>query len=82
MCAHTRESCTLCSQMIRAWKERTSTSPASNVHLGHAKAYFATHALDPESEEAEELEEQRTAIMNGHLILLNYAIQFGHSYDW
>jgi len=66
---------------IRAWKERTSTSPASNVHLGHAKAYFATHALDPESEEAEELEEQRTAIMNGHLILLNYAMQFGHSYD-
>ena len=44
---------------IKSWKERTSTSPASNVHLGHAKAYFAHHNLDPESAEAQTLEENR-----------------------
>lgn len=31
---------------IKAWKEQTSTSLASNVHLGHAKAYFTRHNLD------------------------------------
>ena len=66
---------------IKVWTEKTSTSPVTNVHLGHAKAYYALHPLDPKSKEAEELEDRRTRIINGHLTLLNYALQFGYSYD-
>ena len=30
---------------IKAWDVRTSTSPGTNMHLGHLKAYFARHNL-------------------------------------
>lgn len=66
---------------IRSWKERTSTSPKSNVHLGHGKVYFARHPLDPNSEEAQLLEQQRSYVLRGHLVLLNYALQTGYSYN-
>ena len=65
---------------IKAWDERTSTSPASNIHLGHAKAYFARHLLEKDSPEEVELEDQRQRILHGHLTLLNYALHFGYSY--
>ena len=65
---------------IKAWDERTSTSPASNVHLGHAKAYFAHHLLEKDSPEEAELESKRSSIFLGHLTLLNYALHFGYSY--
>ena len=35
---------------LKSWKESTTTSP-SGVHLGHLKSYYATHSLDPESDE-------------------------------
>ena len=66
---------------IKAWKESTSTSPGTNMHLGHMKAYVAKHDLLEDSEEATTLEENRQAVLDGHLTLLNYALQFGHSYD-
>ena len=49
-------------QVKQVWNEHTSTSPITNdVHLGHAKAYFAPHdALEPNSEEEEILEDNRT----------------------
>ena len=65
---------------IKAWNERTSTSPKSNVHLGHAKAYFAPHLLHPKKPETRELEETRERILEGHLTLLNYALKFGYSF--
>ena len=64
---------------IQAWDERTSTSPMSNMHLGHLKAYWAHHLLEEES--ARTLEQQRTAILEGHITLLNYALKFGYSYN-
>lgn len=59
---------------IMSWPERTSTSPKSNWHLGHAKAYFARHSLEEDSEEAELLESRRSAIIDGHLTLMNYIV--------
>lgn len=66
---------------IKVWNERTSTSPATDVHLGHAKAYYALHTLPKDSPEEERLENIRSSILKGHLLLLNYALQFGYSYD-
>jgi hypothetical protein len=31
---------------LKIWDERTSTSPSSNMHLGHLKAYWEDHTLD------------------------------------
>ena len=56
---------------VKAWDERTSTSPASNMHLGHVKAYYAKHLLDPGSKEEEQLDSQRKNILAGHLLLLS-----------
>ena len=66
---------------LKAWDESTSTSPTTNMHLGHLKAYWAEHTLQEGSHEATALEDQRRAILNGHLLLLNYALQTGYSYE-
>ena len=66
---------------IKAWDERTSTSPTSNMHLGHLKAYWAEHTLPEDSDEATAIENARKQILKGHLTLLNYAIHFGYSFD-
>ena len=66
---------------IKAWDERTSTSPGTNMHLGHLKAYFARHTLDPDSDKSKTLERQRQATLDGHLALLNYALHFGKPFD-
>jgi hypothetical protein len=66
---------------IMSWNERTSTSPGSNMHLGHLRAYWAQHLLEEGSDEEKQLETNRSNILTGHLILLNYALQFGHSYE-
>ena len=66
---------------IKAWDERTSTSPGTNMHLGHLKAYFARHNLAPDSDEANTLEDTRQATLDGHLSLLNYALHFGKPID-
>ena len=65
---------------IKVWDERTSTSPLTAVHLGHAKAYLAAHDLVPETPECIDLEQTRAAIIDGHVTILNYALQFQHSY--
>ena len=65
---------------IKAWHERTSTSPVTNVHLGHAKAYIARSGFLPNTPESEAFEAQRDPIITGHLHLMNYALQFGYSY--
>jgi hypothetical protein len=36
---------------LKVWDERTSTSPTTNVHLGHGKAYYADHDLQEGSKE-------------------------------
>ena len=50
------------------------------MHLGHLKAYWAHHTLPDNSKEAKELETIRARILHGHLVLLNYALQFGYPY--
>jgi hypothetical protein len=67
---------------IQKWDEHTSTSPGSNMHLGHLKAYWARHNFAKDSDEEAELESIRENILRGHLILLNYALQFGYSFDY
>ena len=66
---------------IKSWDERTSTSPGTNMHLGHLKAYWARHTLTPDSAEATELEQRRQATLDGHLLLLNYALHFGRLFN-
>ena len=66
---------------LKAWDERTSTSPFSNMHLGHLKAYWAEHTLPERSKEAQELEDKRREILQGHLSLLNYALHFGYPFS-
>ena len=66
---------------IQVWMERTSTSPLTNVHLGHAKAYLAWVTLDPDSDEYVEFQQLRSKIIKGHLTLLNYALHFGYTYE-
>jgi len=69
---------------IKVWNERTSTSPLTNVHLGHAKAYIAHHGISADTEAGqqaiEDLESVRNSCLDGHLTLLQYALHFGYSY--
>ena len=51
------------------------------MHLGHLKVYWVEHTLPKGSTEAAGLEKTRQEILNGHLLLLNYALQFGYPYD-
>ena len=66
---------------IKSWDERTSTSPATGVHLGHAKAYCSEHPFNKDSKEEAAFEKRRGLVLAGHLILMNYSLQFGYSYD-
>ena len=71
---------------LKSWPERTSTSPISNIHLGHGKAYIAHHDVpppDPDDPDATdlqaELESWRDEAIRGHLVLINYCLHFGYS---
>ena len=52
-----------------------------NMHLGHLKAYWAHHTLAPDSNKANKLETKRQAMLDGRLLLLNYALHFGRPFD-
>jgi hypothetical protein len=66
---------------IQAWDERTSTSPMTTVHLGHGKVYYANHDLPPGTQAEKVFLGQRQKIIQGHITLLNYSIQFSHPYE-
>ena len=66
---------------VKAWNERTSSSPKTGIHLGHAKAYFAVLDLDPDDPRLQRVNEIREKVLRGHLLLLNYAIKFGFVYE-
>ena len=66
---------------LKAWDKNTSTSPTTDMHLGHLKAYWAEHTLPEGGQEEEALEDKRQKILKGHLLLLNYALQTGYSYE-
>jgi hypothetical protein len=65
---------------LKTWDERTSTSPMTNVHLGHGKSYYADHSLEPGSPAEQKFTQFRQKIIEGHVSLLNYSLQFGYSY--
>ena len=52
---------------IKVWAEKTSTSPATQVHLGHAKAYIAEPNFAMDSPEGEKLTQQREMLIKGHV---------------
>ena len=66
---------------LKVWDEGTSTSPTSHMHLGHLKAYWSEHTLPDGGTEAKALEKTRHDILNGHILLLNYAMQFSYSFN-
>ena len=65
---------------LKVWDKKTSTSPTTDMHLGHLKAYWAEHTLLDGSPEVEALEDTRQQILEGHLLLINYALHTGYSY--
>ena len=66
---------------MKVWKESTSTSP-SGLHLGHWKALSARHAQsNNDTNEARTLDQQQTAVRSVALLLINYALKWGYSYD-
>jgi len=70
---------------IKAWAEKTSTSP-SKVHLGHYKALYAPHMYqNPESPEEkiskQDYEKKRDDLIEFHCRLINYALRKGYSYE-
>ena len=40
---------------LKAWDESTSTSPTTNMHLGHLRAYWAEHTYLEDSDDAQKL---------------------------
>ena len=44
---------------LKAWDKCTTTSPISNMHLSHLRAYWAEHTLAEGTQEANTLEETR-----------------------
>ena len=50
------------------------------MHLGHLQAYWAEHTYPDDSEEAYNLEAKQKQILESHLSLLNYSLQFGYSF--
>ena len=50
------------------------------MHLGHLKAYWAKHTLPEGSPEAKEIEDIHQTILDGHILLINYALQTGYSH--
>jgi len=65
---------------IKVWAEKTSTLPATQVHLGHAKAYIAEPNFAMDTPEGEKLTQQREMLIKGHVACLNYALKFGYVY--
>ena len=51
------------------------------MHLGHLRAYWAEHTYPEKSPDATLLEKKRQQILDDHLTLLNYALQFGYSFN-
>ncbi|KAI2493074.1 hypothetical protein MHU86_21458 [Fragilaria crotonensis] len=73
---------------LKAWRESTVTSP-SRMHLGHYKAMISKHLYsqipEVESDEhkafREELDFKQSEILRVHLLLMNYALERGYSYQ-
>ena len=66
---------------LKVWDEGTSTSPTSNMHLGHLQAYWAEHTLPEGSPEAQALKTKQECILQGHILLIDYALQTGYSFN-
>jgi hypothetical protein len=64
---------------FKTWNERTSTSP-SGIHLGHYKAIVLRNDADLSTEEGQELENKRTALVRAHVAMINYSIRHAYSY--
>ena len=51
------------------------------MHLGHLQAYWSKQTYPEKSPDATLLEKKRQQILDGYLSLLNYALQFGYSFN-
>jgi exonuclease III len=65
---------------IKRWPEKTSTSP-SGFHLGHLHVLWRHHGLDAKDPKKAEVEAGQQFLIDAHVILLNYAMKFGYSFD-
>ena len=65
---------------IKIWPESTTTSP-SGFHLGHSKALVAPHDLDTTTEEGQEVEAKREALIEWQVGLINCALVNNYSYE-
>jgi hypothetical protein len=63
---------------FKIWNERTTTSP-SGRHLGYYKAIVKQKWKDSEDPDDVELESKRTALVQAHVHLINYALSHGYA---
>eukprot|EP00957_Ditylum_brightwellii_P095395 7266294-Ditylum_brightwellii.AAC.1 len=59
---------------------RQTTSP-SGQHLGHFKALFSMHQHDMSTDEGQQLERERAAIIDAYLSLTNYTLSRRYAYQ-
>ena len=67
---------------ICTWVESTTTLP-SGIHLGHYHALITRHCHkdSPKAPECELLDAHQEALIYAHVLLINYALCMGISYD-
>ena len=64
---------------IQVWREKTTTSP-SGKHLGYYKTLLSRGSDDPQSIEGKEFAAKQKKLVQVHVDMLNYAIQYRYSY--
>ena len=74
---------------LKVWTESTTTSP-SGLHLGHFKALIARHKYsgepseyetEEEASKREEFNRMQRELRRIHLLLINYALERGYSFQ-
>jgi hypothetical protein len=65
---------------LKVWKEGTSTTP-SGMNLGHYHALFRQHKYKPDSPDAKVFERKQKLLVEAQVALLNYSLQFSHSFQ-
>jgi hypothetical protein len=65
---------------LKIWSESTSTSP-SGRHLGHYKTLPKPLTTEDLEYDDKQLNEDRIALLNAHLNIINYCLKHGYSLD-
>lgn len=67
-------------QKLKYWKETTTTSP-SGLHLGHYPCSWKDPRMHPTDPNRDQILQQQKQVLLATVVLLNYAIKFGYSFQ-